>query len=102
MTTPSARPPRAPARTPHDHARRANLADAAAGTSGLPDAPLPHPGTLTPEQQRGAACVWCATPLRPGVTDIDLGPRRWRPSDGAEVAWFPRTCPDCYYLQGGR
>nr|WP_234010141.1 hypothetical protein [Streptomyces sp. SA3_actF] len=58
------------------------------------------PGTLTPEQQRGAACVWCAAPLRPGVTDIDLGPRRWRPSDGAEVAWFPRTCPNCYYLQG--
>lgn len=99
MTTPSALPPRAPARTPQDRVRRANIADAAAGVSGLPDAPLPQPGTLTAEQVRGAACVWCATSVRPGITDFDLGRRR---RDDTGTAWFPRACRACYYAKGGQ
>ncbi|MGW3491464.1 hypothetical protein [Streptomyces sp. NPDC001054] len=63
---------------------------------------LPHPSALTGEQVRGAACVWCEKPVQAGLNDVDLGSRRWRPSGGASVAWFPRTCRACYYAKESR
>ncbi|MET8554769.1 hypothetical protein ABZV64_07300 [Streptomyces sp. NPDC004959] len=55
---------------------------------------LPAVETLTAEQLRGAACVWCETALRPGIDDVDLGARR---ATRNGPAWFPRGCPRCCY-----
>jgi hypothetical protein len=54
---------------------------------------LPDPARLSDAQQRGASCVWCATPLSPGDAH-DLGPR----ADPAytSVTWFPRCCLTCW------
>nr|WP_093814149.1 hypothetical protein [Streptomyces sp. TverLS-915] len=54
---------------------------------------LPQPCDLTGEQVRGAACVWCAAGLRPGVGDFDLGARR---DDLLGATWFPRSCRSCH------
>ncbi|MGZ2359959.1 hypothetical protein LRE75_25275 [Streptomyces sp. 372A] len=49
--------------------------------------------TLTEQQQRGWACVWCRTQLRVGA-DVDLGEKRVLPRTGAAYSWFPRACAD--------
>ncbi|EDY45285.1 hypothetical protein SSBG_03137 [Streptomyces sp. SPB074] len=46
------------------------------------------------EQRRGAACVWCAAALQPGIDDVDLGARR---ATATGPAWFPRGCRLCCY-----
>ncbi|MGW4505667.1 hypothetical protein ACWENO_13610 [Streptomyces sp. NPDC004436] len=51
---------------------------------------LPPVGTLTEDQVRGAACVWCGAPLD-STTAVDLGERPARIGDLA-VRWFPRAC----------
>ncbi|MFJ4698321.1 MULTISPECIES: hypothetical protein [unclassified Streptomyces] len=56
---------------------------------------LPAVETLTAEQRRGAACVWCETTLQPGIDDVDLGAR---PATRTGSAWFPRACPDCAHV----
>lgn len=49
---------------------------------------LPFFDGLTPDQARGAACVWCAVRLT-GETAVDLG-EHLSPFDGTH--WFPRAC----------
>nr|WP_078491383.1 hypothetical protein [Streptomyces sp. SPB074] len=56
---------------------------------------LPAVETLTDEQRRGRACVWCGASLDPGISDIDLGAR---PATRTGRAWFPRACPACAHL----
>lgn len=55
--------------------------------------PLPRVGDLSEQQQRGAACVWCAT-LLTAETAVDLGERRIRVLD-SHVTAFPRGCRPC-------
>lgn len=55
--------------------------------------PLPKVGDLSEQQQRGAACVWCAT-LLTAETAVDLGERRIRVLDSYVTA-FPRGCRPC-------
>ncbi|WP_432161255.1 hypothetical protein [Streptomyces sp. NRRL F-5630] len=55
---------------------------------------LPAVETLTAEQRRGAACVWCERALQPGIDDVDLGARR---ATRNGPAWFPRGCRLCCY-----
>ncbi|MDT0412784.1 MULTISPECIES: hypothetical protein [Streptomyces] len=57
------------------------------------DTALPHPATLTPDQVRGAHCVWCGSLLRP-ETVVDLGPRQ-DPRATHIATWWPRACGDC-------
>lgn len=59
---------------------------------------LPPVAGLSDEQQRGAACVWCATELTV-QTAVDLGARRID-AHGSSVQWFPRGCSNC--LRGQR
>lgn len=54
---------------------------------------LPAVGTRTPEQIRGAACVWCGTHLT-GADAIGLGTRSGN-FGGVITAWFPRGCAPC-------
>ncbi|MFD5026973.1 hypothetical protein [Streptomyces sp. NPDC058373] len=55
-------------------------------------AQLPHPRTLTDDQLRGAACVWCGTTVTT-ATAVDLGAR---PDPSCPWAsWYPRACPPC-------
>jgi hypothetical protein len=54
---------------------------------------LPAIGTRSPEQVRGAACVWCDTRLT-GATAIDLGVRSGNFA-GAITRWYPRGCSHC-------
>lgn len=54
---------------------------------------LPPIDTLTAEQVRGGACVWCAQPLTPGA-DVDLGVRQ-DPRIEYFAAWCPRSCRCC-------
>ncbi|MBB4791560.1 hypothetical protein BJY54_002172 [Streptomyces nodosus] len=51
---------------------------------------LPLPDRLTAEQARGAACVWCGSPLTTEAA-VPLGDR---PSP-AGVRQFPRACRPC-------
>ncbi|WP_327738483.1 hypothetical protein OG749_36480 [Streptomyces nojiriensis] len=51
---------------------------------------LPPVGTLTEDQVRGAACVWCGIVLDNG-TAVDLGEQLARIADHV-VRWFPRAC----------
>ncbi|MFF9279493.1 hypothetical protein [Streptomyces griseosporeus] len=57
---------------------------------------LPSVEELTPEQIRGAACVWCGTRLT-AETAVDLGERR-RPGHSA----FPRGCRPCTHTAANR
>lgn len=76
------------ARTPQDRARRRALADAAAGGR-----PIPPLDSLTVPQQRGRACVWCATPLDPDAR-VPLGEHRYRLC-GQLLTWLPHACHTC-------
>jgi hypothetical protein len=60
---------------------------------------LPALDTLTAEQLRGAACVWCGVVLQPGIDDVDLGAR---PATRTSRAWFPRGCRACAVGETGR
>lgn len=55
--------------------------------------PLPDWIDLSDHQVRGAACVWCASPLASGAV-VDLGARRIKASDGT-ISVFPRACRRC-------
>ncbi|WP_432159405.1 hypothetical protein [Streptomyces sp. NRRL F-5630] len=57
------------------------------------DTALPHPATLTPDQVRGAHCVWCGSLLRP-ETVVDLGQRQ-DPRATHIATWWPRACGAC-------
>ncbi|MFJ4435008.1 hypothetical protein [Streptomyces sp. NPDC088923] len=57
------------------------------------DTALPHPATLTPDQVRGAHCVWCGSPLHP-ETVVDLGQRQ-DPRATHIATWWPRACGEC-------
>ncbi|MET9254609.1 hypothetical protein [Streptomyces sp. NPDC003717] len=48
---------------------------------------LPDVATLTPDQRRGAVCVWGDEQLH-ADTAVDLGERT-----GAAGRWWPRACP---------
>ncbi|AVH57900.1 MULTISPECIES: hypothetical protein [Streptomyces] len=52
--------------------------------------PLPSVDALSEEQLRGAACVWCKTPLT-AETAVNLGERRVRIRSSHTTA-FPRGC----------
>ncbi|WP_318205408.1 hypothetical protein [Streptomyces sp. SCL15-4] len=67
--------------------------DTAGTQPALAALPLPKYDTLTPDQARGATCVWDGTRLT-GETAVDLGPRR--DDDGV---WFPRACRPCAQKQ---
>lgn len=54
---------------------------------------LPAVHTISEQQQRGWACVWCRTPLGTGL-GVDLGEQRVTPTGGAAYLWFPRECLD--------
>uniref|UniRef100_A0AAU2A0L9 Uncharacterized protein n=1 Tax=Streptomyces sp. NBC_00093 TaxID=2975649 RepID=A0AAU2A0L9_9ACTN len=45
------------------------------------------PARLTAEQRAGEVCVWCSTPLPPGVPRIGLG---------GSLDWSPHGCTACY------
>ncbi|MGW1024176.1 hypothetical protein ACWD4J_10720 [Streptomyces sp. NPDC002577] len=49
--------------------------------------------TLSEQQVRGKACVWCAVALDNG-TAVDLGPRAMKVVDD-QARWFPRSCSSC-------
>ncbi|MFF7096430.1 hypothetical protein ACFY9A_29145 [Streptomyces rubradiris] len=68
--------------------------DTAGTQPALAALPLPEYDTLTPDQARGATCVWDGTRLT-GETAVDLGPRR----DEDDVVWFPRACRQCAQQQ---
>lgn len=55
--------------------------------------PLPMLGKLTPEQIRGASCVWCTAPLT-GATAIDFGACHGSLMGQATI-WYPRACAPC-------
>ena len=55
--------------------------------------PLPILGKLTPEQIRGASCVWCDTGLNAEVA-IDFGACHGSLMGQATI-WYPRACPAC-------
>lgn len=61
--------------------------------------PVPRQNALTPEQVRGACCVWCATPLTAAA--FDLG-RRHGSFMGVYGPWFPRACDGCTRAEAGR
>lgn len=65
----------------------------AGSTLDAPPLKLPEPGSLTEQQVRGRACVWCAVALN-NATAHDLGMRSMRRLD-TEFAWFPRSCRPC-------
>lgn len=54
---------------------------------------LPSPAKLTPDQVRGAACVWGAEPLTVH-TAVDLGVRTTGLSAEPDLGgrWYPRAC----------
>lgn len=52
---------------------------------------LPPLSTLSDQQVRGTACVYCGICLD-NATAIDLGEQRAGRA-GASVRWFPRACP---------
>ncbi|OIJ90901.1 hypothetical protein [Streptomyces colonosanans] len=54
---------------------------------------LPAVGTRTPEQVRGAACVWCEDELS-NADAVDLGQRSGNFA-GQVTRWFPRGCARC-------
>lgn len=56
---------------------------------------LPTLSTVTDDQSRGAACVWCTGPLTTDMA-VDLG-EQTSDSDGTAlpVHWMPRACPTC-------
>lgn len=53
---------------------------------------VPRQSGLTPEQIRGAHCVWCAAHLTAAA--VDLG-RRQGSFMGVVGPWFPRACDPC-------
>ena len=55
--------------------------------------PLPDHNSLSQQQVRGTACVWCGVALAPD-TAVDLGERRIRVLDD-HVTTFPRGCRQC-------
>lgn len=63
-----------------------------APTGAVEDACVPSPASLTADQLRGAACVWCGAKL--GLAVVDLGVRRDPQCPWA--SWFPRACPPCH------
>ncbi|MFF7977458.1 hypothetical protein [Streptomyces sp. NPDC007905] len=54
---------------------------------------LPGTGTLSPEQLRGAGCVWCMTELH-GDSAVDLQ-QRYDSVLGVVGRWYPRGCQRC-------
>ncbi|MFD5491570.1 hypothetical protein ACFWH4_01180 [Streptomyces sp. NPDC127091] len=50
---------------------------------------LPQLASLTPDQARGAICVWGSERLTAEIA-VDLGEQ-----SGPEGHWFPRACRDC-------
>lgn len=55
--------------------------------------PLPILGSLTPEQIRGASCVWCSTGLN-AETAMDFGACHGALM-GQVTIWYPRACSPC-------
>ena len=55
--------------------------------------PLPMLGKLTPEQIRGASCVWCPAELN-AETAIDFGACHGSLMGQATI-WYPRACAPC-------
>ncbi|MEV1063361.1 hypothetical protein [Streptomyces sp. NPDC050263] len=74
-------------------------------TEGPPDVgivtvlPVPRQNGLTPEQVRGAHCVWCDEHLTAAA--FDLG-RRQGSYMGVYGPWFPRACDSCTRAQAHR
>lgn len=60
---------------------------------------VPRQNNLTPEQVRGAHCVWCATKLTAAA--VDLG-RRQGSYQGVYGPWFPRACDPCTRKEAAR
>ncbi|MGW2620336.1 hypothetical protein [Streptomyces sp. NPDC001500] len=60
---------------------------------------VPRQTGLTPEQIRGAHCVWCATQLTAAA--VDLG-RRQGSYQGVYGPWFPRACDPCTRKEAAR
>ncbi|MGQ4358583.1 hypothetical protein [Streptomyces sp. SAS_272] len=61
--------------------------------------PVPRQSGLTPEQVRGACCVWCSADLTAAA--VDLG-RRYGSFMGVRGPWFPRACDSCTRAQARR
>jgi hypothetical protein len=61
--------------------------------------PVPPMARLTPEQIRGADCVWCPTTLTAAA--FPLG-RRYGTHQGVAGYWFPRACDPCTREQARR
>lgn len=59
--------------------------------------PVPDLNTLSTQQVRGTACVWCGVTLAP-ATAVDLTPRRVRRLDWHHTI-FPRGCRTCMSTQ---
>ncbi|MFD8949493.1 hypothetical protein ACFV0B_11620 [Streptomyces xanthophaeus] len=51
---------------------------------------LPSVSTLSEQQVRGVACVYCGVILC-AATAVDLGERRSR-RPGGSYSWYPRAC----------
>jgi len=61
--------------------------------------PVPLQRSLSPEQVRGAHCVWCSEQLTAAA--FDLG-RRHGSYMGVYGPWFPRACDRCTRAQASR
>lgn len=61
--------------------------------------PVPRQNSLTPEQIRGAHCVWCSVQLTAAA--VSLG-RRQGSFMGVVGPWFPRACDPCTRAEAGR
>lgn len=61
--------------------------------------PVPRQSGLTPEQVRGAHCVWCSAQLTAAA--VSLG-RRHGSYMGVWGPWFPRACDACTRTQARR
>ncbi|MES9522483.1 hypothetical protein [Streptomyces capoamus] len=68
--------------------------DTASAINPLAALPLPELGALTPEQARGATCVWDGAPLT-AETAVNLGERQ----DAEGTSLFPRACRPCALKQ---
>lgn len=56
--------------------------------------PVPPQHTLTPEQVRGAHCVWCPEPTPLPADALALGLRQGHYM-GVYGPWYPRACDPC-------
>ncbi|WP_328433146.1 hypothetical protein [Streptomyces sp. NBC_00425] len=61
--------------------------------------PVPRQNDMSPEQVRGAHCVWCSVRLTAAAVSLDRRQGRYM---GVYGPWFPRACDPCTRAQARR